>query len=112
MVIVLCRTVTMIGQTMVIDENIRNDAFGMAHETIAVRKILDEVVAKAERSLLEGDVWGTLHQRSLELVAADHLVQHQQMPRIDNVLVVPGRKSSPIGAPGLDAGQLIVRWRC
>jgi hypothetical protein len=54
MVIVLCRTVTMIGQTMVIDENIRNDAFGMAHETIAVRKILDEVVANAERSLLEG----------------------------------------------------------
>jgi hypothetical protein len=42
----------------------------------------------AEGGILEPDLWSALHQRSLKLVAADDLVKHQQVPRIDNVLVV------------------------
>jgi hypothetical protein len=60
----------------------------VAHEAIAVWQILDHAVSNAERGVLETDLGSTLHQRSLELVAADLLVQHQQMPRIDDVLVV------------------------
>jgi hypothetical protein len=71
------------------DESIRDNAFRVALETIAVRQVFDEVVTNSQRGLLKLDLWCTLHQRSLELVAADHLVQHQQMPRIDDVLVMP-----------------------
>src|SRR5271167_5006974 len=53
-----------------------------------IGQIFGQVVANAESSLLDADAWSTLHQRSLELVAADHLVQYQQVPGIDNVLVV------------------------
>jgi hypothetical protein len=60
----------------------------VAYKTVAVRQILDHAVTHAERGVLEADLWSTLHERSLELVAADHLVQHQQMPAIDDVLVV------------------------
>jgi hypothetical protein len=79
---------TVPGSRMLGSERIRHDAFRKAHETIAVWEILYHPVTNAERSVLEPDAWSTLHQRALELVAADHLVQHQQMPRIDNVLVV------------------------
>src|SRR5260370_27956737 len=69
-------------------KSIRNDAFRMAHETVAVWQILEHPITHAERSVFEPDLWSTLHQRPLELLAADHLVKHQQMPRIDDVLVV------------------------
>ena len=69
-------------------KSIRHDAFRVAYETIAVWEILDHAVSDAERGVLEPDLWSTLHQRSLELVAADHLVKHQQMPWIDDVFVV------------------------
>jgi hypothetical protein len=55
-------------------KGVRDNAFRMAHETVAVRQVLDQVVANSQRSLLELDPRCTLHQRSLELVAADHLV--------------------------------------
>jgi hypothetical protein len=58
------------------DESIRDDAFRMALKPIAVRQVFDEVVTNAERSLLKLDAWRPLHQRALELVAADHLVQY------------------------------------
>src|ERR1700730_7448584 len=66
-------------------KGILDNAFRMALEPIAVRQIFDEVVTNSQRGLLKLDLWCTLHQRSLELVAADHLVQHQQMPRINDV---------------------------
>src|ERR1700730_11186618 len=69
-------------------ESIGDDAFRMALKSIAVRQVFHEVVANSQRGLFKFDVWCTLHQRSFELVAADHLVQHQQMPRIYDVLVV------------------------
>src|SRR5271166_3929927 len=69
-------------------KSIRHDAFRVAHETIAVWQILDHPIANAERSVFETDLGSTLHQRSLELVAADHLVKHQQMPWIDDILIV------------------------
>src|SRR5262249_13751166 len=69
-------------------ENVRHDAFRMAHETIAIGEILDHPVTDAERSVLEAYLWHPLHQRSLKLVAANHLMEHQQMPRIDDILVM------------------------
>src|SRR3984893_12781656 len=70
------------------DESIRDNTFRMALKPIAVRQVLDEVVTNSQRGLLKLDPRRALHQRSLELIAADHLVQYQKMPRIDDVLVV------------------------
>jgi len=58
------------------DEGIGDDAFRVAREAVAVGQVFDAVVANTERGLLKVDARSALHQRSLELVAADHLVQH------------------------------------
>src|SRR6516165_12316917 len=70
------------------DKSIWQDAFCMTDKAVAVRQVLDEVVAHPQRGFLKADAGCAPHQRSLELVAADHLVQYQQMPRIDDVLVM------------------------
>jgi len=58
----------------------------MPHHAVAARQILDQIVAHAERRLAPADPRRPLHQRALELVAADRLVQHHEMPRVDDVL--------------------------
>jgi hypothetical protein len=58
------------------DEGIGYDAFRVAREAVAIGQVFDAVVANTERGLLKVDARSALHQRSLELVAADHLVQH------------------------------------
>ena len=60
----------------------------MPHHAVAARQILDQIVAYAERRLVPADPRRALHQRALELVAADRLVQHHEMPRVDDVLPV------------------------
>src|SRR5207253_6318337 len=64
------------------------DAFGMTHHAVGARQILDQVVAYAGRGPLPADLRRALHQGALELVAADRLVQHDQVPGIDDVLVM------------------------
>jgi hypothetical protein len=59
------------------DEHIGRDALGVAHHAVAVRQVLDQVVAHAERGLFPADRRLALHQCALELVAADPLVQNQ-----------------------------------
>ena len=70
------------------DEGVRRDAFGMAHHPVAARQILDQVIAHPERGPLPADLRRALHQGALELVAADRLVQHDQVPGVDDVLVM------------------------
>ena len=70
------------------DEGVGDDAFGMAHHAVAVGQVLDHVVANPERGPVPADPRLALHQRALELVAADHLMQHEEVPRVDDVLVV------------------------
>src|SRR6516225_5271462 len=70
------------------DEHVRHDALGVAHHAVAVRQVLDQVVAHAERRLLPADRCVTLQQCAVELVVADPLVQHQQMIGVDDVFVV------------------------
>src|SRR5262249_40114049 len=68
------------------DEGVGRDALGVAHQPVAARQILDQVVAHAARGLVPADLRLTLHQRALELVAADPLVQHQEVVRVDDIL--------------------------
>jgi hypothetical protein len=58
------------------DGGIGDGAFRVAREAVAVGQVFNAVVANTERGLLKVDARSALHQRSLELVAADHLVQH------------------------------------
>jgi hypothetical protein len=53
------------------DEHVRHDALGVAHHAVAARQVLDHIVAHAERRLLPADRRRALHQRAVELVAAD-----------------------------------------